>query len=183
MGKTPQHLLDRAKAYREKNADKVRARKRAAYAANREKVLARQKVRYAANRDAIRLRERDRRRSDRDRFLQRDRSRDARNRFQVLMTYARRRAAVSGREFTLPDDFVSRQWDQQGGLCYYTGRPMSLETGRDDLVSLDRRDSAIGYTPGNAVLCCWAVNSMKGPRSEGAFRDWCAAVAGYVPPA
>lgn len=53
-------------------------------------------------------------------------------------------------------------WNNQKGLCYYTGIKMSFCP--DDamhLVSVDRVDNKIGYEPENIVLCCCAFNALK----------------------
>lgn len=65
-------------------------------------------------------------------------------------------------------------YQTQNGNCFYTGVPMTLRSNnhldRDPLlISLDRRDSSIGYTPENTVLCCWGVNALKGQHSETTF--------------
>lgn len=65
-------------------------------------------------------------------------------------------------------------YQQQNGQCFYTGVPMTLRSNnhldRDPLlISLDRRDSSIGYTPENTVLCCWGANALKGQHSESTF--------------
>ena len=53
-------------------------------------------------------------------------------------------------------------WQKQKGRCYYTNIPMS--TNKKDvltLVSVDRKNSDLGYTLDNIVLCCYSVNSFK----------------------
>ena len=62
-------------------------------------------------------------------------------------------------------------YEKQQGKCYYTGTHMTLRTkdhlDRDPfLISLDRLNSADGYTPTNTVLCCWGVNALKGWHPE-----------------
>lgn len=66
--------------------------------------------------------------------------------------------------------------EKQGGLCFYSGRTLSLETG-DDAVSVDRRVPDGGYTPDNVVLTCWLVNHMKRRTPEGEFVALCRAIA------
>jgi hypothetical protein len=63
-------------------------------------------------------------------------------------------------------------WDEQAGLCHYTGLPMKLS--RDNTkssVSIDRLDSNKGYVEGNVVLCRADVNIMKGNMSITEFKE------------
>ena len=48
-------------------------------------------------------------------------------------------------------------------------------------LSLDRFDPAIGYTPENTRLVCWAANRAKAERSMSEFLELCRAVAAAVP--
>ena len=74
-----------------------------------------------------------------------------------------------------PED-VGELWLKQGGLCAVTGRQMLWGKGLH-APSIDRIDSAGGYTPNNIWLTCWAVNLMKSSMSVEALVDWCSAVA------
>lgn len=60
---------------------------------------------------------------------------------------------------------IHRLYEVQRGRCYYTGVMMRLMSPRKSdplLMSVDRVDSARGYEEGNVVLCCLAVNHLKG---------------------
>lgn len=67
----------------------------------------------------------------------------------------------NNREFTITLDDLDNQWNKQKGICYYTNKPMLYQLGNIDSVSIDRKDSSIGYTKENIVLCKKKVNIMK----------------------
>jgi hypothetical protein len=63
------------------------------------------------------------------------------------------------RVFQIDLNDIEQQWQKQNGKCFYTGVPMTVAI-NDARFSIDRRDSALGYTPENIVLCCH-INLMK----------------------
>lgn len=73
----------------------------------------------------------------------------------------------------LDTDFLAALYEQQQGLCYYTGKPMVFSQGKThpDGISLDKLNPSIGYTKANVVFCCFAINTMKGSRTEQEFYD------------
>ena len=92
---------------------------------------------------------------------------------------ARFRARESGMVFEISRKDMACLWEQQKGLCYYTGVPMSIQsTGRKGTtLSIDRIDSSKGYTKDNAVFCCSVVNLMKSDIPLFEFKHWCRLVA------
>lgn len=90
-------------------------------------------------------------------------------------TSARARAIRGKLEFTITEQDVNQLWEQQEGLCYYSGLPME-RTNRGagcpatQAVSIDRIDSSLGYIAGNIVLCCSSVNIMKNNLSIDQFK-------------
>lgn len=75
-------------------------------------------------------------------------------------------------------------WEAQGGLCYYTGLPMSLVSGKNgqknwNIVSVDKKDPSIGYRLSNCVLCSMLVNTSKHNRTEVEFLEFCRLVVNY----
>lgn len=68
-------------------------------------------------------------------------------------------------------------WDQQNGMCAYSGLPLSIETNHPEIVSLDRIDSSKGYTKDNLQLLAWSVNKMKQEFSEEYFLKMCSLIA------
>lgn len=64
------------------------------------------------------------------------------------------------------------QYEKQNGKCHYSGRQMTCIDG-DNVMSVDRIDSRLGYVKGNIVLCCWRVNKMKNDLSRRDFLNFC----------
>lgn len=73
-------------------------------------------------------------------------------------------------------DTLERLFNDQSGLCHYSGKPMSIDT-IDTCPSVDRVDSRRGYVAGNIVLCCYRVNMMKNTADYETFIRFCHAVA------
>lgn len=81
-------------------------------------------------------------------------------------------AKKRGLSFSLGEGFLLKLFNDQNGLCFYTGIPMKLSSsggifsGKDqpdlDILSVDRVDSSRGYEEDNVVLCCNAINKLKG---------------------
>jgi dUTP pyrophosphatase len=87
--------------------------------------------------------------------------------------------------FTLTVNDLRAQYESQNGLCFYTGIPLQLASTKNwkdqnqadlDTLSVDRVDSTKGYEVGNIVLCCNAINRMKGNASVEDLQD----ILGYV---
>lgn len=78
-----------------------------------------------------------------------------------------------GLAWDLTPEQIWAQWLSQDGRCAYTGWP--LTHGVD--ASLDRIDSAIGYTPANIQFVHRDINRMKWDLSDSRFRLLCEAVA------
>ena len=57
---------------------------------------------------------------------------------------------------------------------------MVLGSGQLETVSIERIDSAIGYTPDNTILVCQAINRMKSDFLLNDFYDLCADVAKFL---
>lgn len=98
-------------------------------------------------------------------------------RIKALLDGAKRHSKTRGHpppEVTLEDLF--ELWKEQKGLCAYTGWEMNTTTGSPYVASLERKDSAIGYTKDNVLLVCWAVNDAKGRLSHHKFIQMCCAV-------
>jgi len=87
------------------------------------------------------------------------------NRITVVFNSAKGNAKKKGREFSICKQDIVELFEKQKGLCYYTGKPMysnilELENSNDS-ISIDRKDSSIGYTKDNIVLCRWIINKIK----------------------
>ena len=77
-------------------------------------------------------------------------------------------------------DDVVKCWEQQNQICAYSGRQMTLQAGKLNTVSIERIDSAIGYTLENTILVCQAINRMKSDFSLDDFYALCADVAQFL---
>lgn len=84
-------------------------------------------------------------------------------------------------EPNLTVEYLSQLWQQQDGLCPYTGLPMSLPlTTKDNHIradtpakaSLDRIDSTKGYVEGNVEFVCLGVNLAKKSFSKEQMLDF-----------
>lgn len=93
-----------------------------------------------------------------------------------MVRNAGRRAAAKGLPCDIDPLWVVTQWYKQGGRCYFSGRPMVTTSGQR-LASLDRINSAKGYTTKNTVLVAVIVNTMKSNLKVEEFLDWCSAVS------
>jgi hypothetical protein len=89
----------------------------------------------------------------------------------ALLALYRRTAASRGREFSLSLDDLRSLWERQAGRCRYSGAALMSEPGSPDKVSIDRVDSAKGYTIENIVLCTSRVNLMKRAMTVQEFRS------------
>ena len=78
--------------------------------------------------------------------------------------------------FSITKEDIIAQYKTQNGKCYYSGIPMSSLSKTHTKMSLDRKNSALGYTKENIVLCCWQVNNMKKNYSEIDFLQVCKSI-------
>lgn len=76
------------------------------------------------------------------------------------------RAKTKGIIFDLDAKYLLDLWNEQKGLCYYSGLPMTGSMHQEgfqswDSPSIDRKEPNKGYTKGNVVWCVFGVNSFK----------------------
>lgn len=100
----------------------------------------------------------------------------------TLLKNARNR----GKEYNLSLEYMKNIYNEQKGLCYYTGKEMTFPlSGTGKVIftsmSIDRKDSKIGYIKGNVVLCCWLVNRMKNDCSDIEFIELAHLIADKFP--
>ena len=107
--------------------------------------------------------------------LEKNRTKSLVNRVRSLVSAARSGAKKRGIGFSLTVEDVEKMWRDQGGRCFYSGVELSIARGMN-AASIDRVDSGGGYDVSNVVLCCSAVNLMKGRLGVEEFRGWCEAV-------
>ena len=101
-------------------------------------------------------------------------------RARVFLTNARKSAAKRGQVFALTVADIVECWNDQWGVCAYSGRQMTLEAGYFHTVSIERIDSSIGYTAANTILVCQAINRMKSDFSFEDFYALCSDVAEFL---
>lgn len=68
--------------------------------------------------------------------------------------------------------FLINLFNQQDGICPYSGRKMKFDINSQERLSLDRKDSNKGYTKDNVVWCCWQANNIKQDLNEIDFKSW-----------
>jgi hypothetical protein len=145
-----------AKTYRNRHyrrhAKKINAARKSAYYANHEQEL--QKIR-----------DRNLEKSSNPGRLKRRRAvqaMDSTTRYiHDRCTQWKAQAARRGLAWNIDESWVRYRLDRQQGLCFYTKKPLVLESCHRETLSVDRVDSKLGYTPDNVVLCGALINKMK----------------------
>ena len=101
--------------------------------------------------------------------------------FRLRENAAKQRAKSVGRDYTLPPFWAADQYIRQKGLCALSGVPMRKAVGLMDpfCPTIDRIDSAKGYTPENCQLVALQVNLAKNNMSEADFIRMCRRVSAY----
>jgi hypothetical protein len=98
----------------------------------------------------------------------------------VFLRNARNSAKKRNQEFSLKISDIVDFWNEQAGICAYSGREMTLTSGQLNTVSIERIDSTIGYTKGNTILVCQAINRMKSDFTFEDFYELCRDVADFM---
>ncbi len=98
----------------------------------------------------------------------------------VFLRNARNSAKKRNQEFSLEISDIVDFWNEQAGICAYSGRKMTLTAGQLNTVSIERIDSIIGYTKGNTILVCQAINRMKSDFTFEDFYELCRDVADFM---
>lgn len=85
--------------------------------------------------------------------------------------YSLRNAKKRFKEFNLTLEDLKRVWEQQNGICPYTGLKLELPSYRGCKnvwyrASLDRIDSSKGYVVGNIQFVSTPINLMKSTMSD-----------------
>lgn len=86
---------------------------------------------------------------------------------------AKMRAKKSAAQFDISTDWGYDQFVAQAGKCALTGRALSLVKGSPDVLSLDKKNPALGYTKDNTQWVTWAANRAKGDLSMSEFLSMC----------
>ena len=98
----------------------------------------------------------------------------------MFLQNAKKSAAKRQQVFALTIADIVRCWEEQHGVCAYSGRQMTLDAGQLETVSIERIDSAVGYTPQNTILVCQAINRMKSDFGFDDFYNLCRDVANFL---
>ena len=101
-------------------------------------------------------------------------------RAKVFLQNAKKAAAKRQQAFALTVDDIVKCWKQQAKICAYSGRQMTFEAGQLNTVSIERIDSAVGYTLENTILVCQAINRMKSDFGFEDFYNLCRDVADFL---
>lgn len=103
-----------------------------------------------------------------------DRKRDSLSPFRYYVKMARGRK----HECTLTPEYLKLLWENQAGLCVYSGVELYLnragQTGNDPrfLASIDRIDSTEGYIEGNVQFVSTCLNYAKCYLTDEQFRHF-----------
>lgn len=102
--------------------------------------------------------------------------------FHVLMNHVEGRSRKREIHFELTANDIKVQYLKQDGLCSYTKQKLTLPKNHlfmyePDIVSIDRIDSDLGYTPENIQLVTKTINFMKQTLSHEEFVRMCTVVA------
>lgn len=100
--------------------------------------------------------------------------------------YSRMRASADQRSipFRVSPEYLWKLFKLQKEKCAYTGKilkmPINVRQLRgennEDVASLDRKDSSMGYIPGNVQWVCKRVNYMKHTMNDKYFESWIKAI-------
>ena len=97
------------------------------------------------------------------------------HRINIIFNSSKGNAKRRGLAHTISIEYLKDIFEQQKGLCFYTNKPMLIDTrdvnNSNDSVSVDRIDSSKGYIEGNIVLCRWIINRMKNEVSHSIFLE------------
>jgi hypothetical protein len=97
-----------------------------------------------------------------------------------ILKNTQERARLKSRMCTITYNDLDNLCNNQKGLCALTGYTMSYTTGDPLKVSIDRIDSAKGYTLDNIQLVCRSVNRSKSNIDNNEFIAMCKAIASSV---
>ena len=148
--KNREKLKERTRLWRLENPDKVKTHRKKYDDANLEKRKEKRKAK-------------DKRYREKNRQYYRDKNKEYRqsHKFDIMLNSAKNRALRKSIPFDLTVELIEKLWNDQNGLCFYSGKSMILESNSIDTVSIDRIDSSMGYTLGNIRLCRKSINTMK----------------------
>lgn len=85
------------------------------------------------------------------------------NPFRLMISSLKLSAKRRKLSFELKYEDLQNLWNNQKGKCYYTNLDMNFtySLSLPKQMSVDRKNSTIGYTLDNCVLCCQFINYAK----------------------
>lgn len=92
----------------------------------------------------------------------------------LVFNDAKDRALKKNIDIDIDITFLIELYNKQEGVCYYSGKKMSFDINTNERLSLDRKDSEIGYLKTNVIWCCWQANNMKQCLSIDDMKKWIA---------
>ena len=154
------------KGYNAKRREKMRDYNKSRYKKNKKTQLAKQKKKYWENRDAIITAKREDRKNNPDKHRRWANSWGANNPKKTMFNSARSRAKKLGLLFdiTIEDIHIPDE-------CPVFSTPFGKggRYARDNSMTLDRKNTALGYVPGNVFVISWRANRLK---SNGTLDDF-----------
>jgi len=90
-----------------------------------------------------------------------------------LFGYISRRCRLKSMEVDFDYQYIEYLYNSQGGLCAYTKDKLELGANSNNTLSIDRKDSSLGYIKSNIVLTTWKVNNCKQDLSLHEFKEIC----------
>lgn len=100
--------------------------------------------------------------------------------------YYFRNAKKRLKDFNLTLEYLKQLWEEQKGICPYTGIQLCLAEYKANhnnpiyTASLDRIDSSKGYIIGNVQFISTAINYMKNTMSHKETINFCKIIAKHV---
>lgn len=94
------------------------------------------------------------------------------------LSHVKAHATTRRLDFEITCEDVHNQITAQNNICSMTGIPISFT---DKTASVDRIDSARGYTPDNIQITHKNVNVMRWKMTIPEFRHWCSLVVKHLP--
>lgn len=78
----------------------------------------------------------------------------------------------------LTPEFIDAMYQEQDGLCAYSGLPIGWEvSGWNHTASIDRINNSLGYLESNVQLVHKEINMMRGSMTDERFKELCTLVA------
>ena len=87
-------------------------------------------------------------------------------------------ALTRGYNWELTPEFIDVMYQEQDGLCAYSGLPIGWEvSGWNHTASIDRINNDLGYDEDNVQLVHKEINMMRGSLTDDRFKELCSLIA------